>query len=326
MTTLTDRYVHATVRSVPEARRDEIARELRASIHDMVGDRLENGEDHVTAERAVLTELGNPDRLAIQYTDRPNHLIGPRYFVIYQRLVLRLLLWIPVPVGIVVGAIELVDSGSSAAIGEGISTAITVALHVAFWTTLSFAILERTGGETGLPEWTVDHLPDLPAERDVSVPDSIVTLVLLAGLAVVLVGQHFRSWVEDGNGDNVPVFDAGAWQPWLLLVLGSLAVDAVVQVMLMRTGRWTMPLAATYVVSGLLFVVPAVYLSLQEQLFNPEFLSAVGLEGDPLRYTYLAIAFGSIIGTGFEVVPAIAKAWRGGRIPSAADETPQAVR
>jgi hypothetical protein len=36
MTSLTDRYLAATLRSVPTARRAEIGTELRASIEDMI--------------------------------------------------------------------------------------------------------------------------------------------------------------------------------------------------------------------------------------------------------------------------------------------------
>ena len=41
----------------------------------------------------MLTELGDPDKLAAGYTDRPLYLIGPRYYLDWWRL-LKLLLWI----------------------------------------------------------------------------------------------------------------------------------------------------------------------------------------------------------------------------------------
>ena len=92
-TTLTDRYVAAAMRTVPEKQRDDLGAELRASIDDQIDARVENGEPHGDAERAVLTELGDPDKLAAGYTDRPLYLIGPRYYLDWWRL-LKLLLWI----------------------------------------------------------------------------------------------------------------------------------------------------------------------------------------------------------------------------------------
>ena len=43
--TLTDRYVAATLRTVPEKQRPDIEKELRASIADAIDDRLEAGAE-----------------------------------------------------------------------------------------------------------------------------------------------------------------------------------------------------------------------------------------------------------------------------------------
>ena len=95
--TLTDRYVDAAMRTVPEAQRADLAAELRASIDDQIEARIEQGEQQGDAERAVLIELGDPDRLAAQYTDRPLWLVGPRYFAAIgiPRTVTRNLPWWP---------------------------------------------------------------------------------------------------------------------------------------------------------------------------------------------------------------------------------------
>ncbi|MFC7484261.1 permease prefix domain 1-containing protein [Luedemannella flava] len=66
--TLTDRYVDATLRRLPERQRADIERELRASIEDAVEARVDGGEDPADAERAVLTGLGDPARLAAGYS------------------------------------------------------------------------------------------------------------------------------------------------------------------------------------------------------------------------------------------------------------------
>ena len=94
-TSLTDRYVDAAMRTVPEQQRQDLGAELRASIEDQIDGRVHNGEEHSAAERAVLTELGDPDKLAAGYTDRPLWLIGPRYYLTWWRL--TKLLWAIVP-------------------------------------------------------------------------------------------------------------------------------------------------------------------------------------------------------------------------------------
>jgi hypothetical protein len=54
----------------PRDRRSDIERELRASIADAVDGRIDAGGEPADAEVAVLTELGDPARLAAGYADR----------------------------------------------------------------------------------------------------------------------------------------------------------------------------------------------------------------------------------------------------------------
>ncbi|MFD0597537.1 permease prefix domain 1-containing protein [Catellatospora coxensis] len=71
MTTLTDRYVDATLRRLPGRQRADIEKELRTAIADAVDDRVEAGDEPAAAEIEVLTGLGDPARLAAGYADRP---------------------------------------------------------------------------------------------------------------------------------------------------------------------------------------------------------------------------------------------------------------
>jgi hypothetical protein len=91
MSSLTDRYVQATLRRLPARQRTDIERELRASIADAVDDRVDDGGDTAAAEVAALTHLGDPARLAAGYADRPLQLIGPAVFLDYTRLLTTLL-------------------------------------------------------------------------------------------------------------------------------------------------------------------------------------------------------------------------------------------
>ncbi|GAB3958471.1 hypothetical protein GCM10027614_76050 [Micromonospora vulcania] len=160
MNNLTDRYLAATLRSVPTQRREEIATELRASIEDMIEARTDDGQDAATAEREVLTELGNPDQLAARYADRRLQLLGPTYYLVWLRLLKLLLSFIPALVGVIVAVVEAAEGkGPGSAIGTGIGTALEVAVHIAFWLTLTFVLIDRFQPTADLPVWTVDQLP-----------------------------------------------------------------------------------------------------------------------------------------------------------------------
>ena len=117
---LIDRYVGATLRTVPESQRSDIEAELRASIEDALEARMEAGVDADTAKRDVLTEMGDPDRLAAGYTGRPGYLIGPALFFDYKRFLTALLVTVvPIVVAVVAAvsapttlAIELAEAAS----------------------------------------------------------------------------------------------------------------------------------------------------------------------------------------------------------------------
>ena len=157
---LTDRYIGAVVRTVPEAQRDDVAAELRAAIADQIDARVERQEAPDAAERAVLTALGDPDKLAAGYADRPLYLISPRYYLEWWRLV-KLLLWIVVPLaafGVALGQ-TLAGAGIGTIIGTTIGATVSVVVHLFFWTALVFALIDRAETAGAGPVWSLDRLP-----------------------------------------------------------------------------------------------------------------------------------------------------------------------
>ena len=276
MNSMTDRYLAATLRAVPAPRRAEIATELRAAIEDMIEDRTDGGQDPATAERAVLTELGHPERLAARYADRRLQLIGPAYYLVWQRVLRGLLTVVPALVGVVVGVLKAtVGDQPGAAIGAGIAAAFQTGVQIAFWVTVSFAVLERTNAAPDLPEWTVDQLPEGPAERDVTLTDTCASIAMVLLLLAFLPWQHFQSWVADTDGRRVPILDPALWRSWLpvlvVLLLATLALEAIKY----RTGRWTWRLVAVNAALDLAFAAAVSWLLLTDRLLNPDLVARV---------------------------------------------------
>ncbi|MDG4780524.1 permease prefix domain 1-containing protein [Micromonospora sp. WMMD961] len=269
MNTLTDRYLAATLRSVPAPRRDEIASELRASIDDMIEGRTDGGQDATTAEREVLTELGNPDVLAARYADRRLQLIGPTYYLLWLRLLKLLLSFIPAIVGTIVTIVKATEGQGFGAIGPGLVVAMQVAVQITFWLTLTFAIIERTQTAVDLPEWTVDQLPDAPARRGIPLADTIASVIMLLLTIGYLPFQHYQSWVRGTDGENIPILDPALWSFWLPALIVVLVASVVFEIVKYRIGRWTWPLFAVKALLSLAFAVPLVWLALSDRLLNP---------------------------------------------------------
>ncbi|SCL33513.1 hypothetical protein GA0070616_4732 [Micromonospora nigra] len=270
MTSLTDRYLAATLRSVPAARREEIATELRASIADMIEGRTAAGQDPAAAEREVLTELGNPTQLAARYADRRLQLIGPAYYLVWQRLLITLLSIIPAVVGVIVAVLDAtVGDNPGGAIGKGVVAAFQTAVQIAFWVTVVFAVMERLGTPLNLPAWNVDQLPDEPVERDARLIDTCAGIAFIVITIAFLFWQHFQS-VVPGEGDGLPFIDPALWSSWLPVLLAVLVASIGVEIAKYRAGRWTWPLVGVNAVLNLAFAVPLVWLLLTDRLINPD--------------------------------------------------------
>ena len=276
--TLLDRYIDAAMRTVPEKQRGDVATELRTSIADQIDGRVEAGEPHDVAERAVLTELGDPDALAAGYTDRPLWLVGPRYYLEWWRLLK--VLWAIVPVcaafGVALGQ-TLAGAGFGAIVGSVVSVVIAVIVHVGFWVTLVFVILERTGHETMDPSpWTPEKLPE-PKASGATFADMVVGLVFLAlGVGAVL-WDHFVGWPV-GDGRTMSLLDPALWPWWITGLFVVMALAAVLAVAVHAAGRWTAGLAVVNAVLNVAVAVPTLWLLWQGRLLNPAFFPAVATE------------------------------------------------
>jgi hypothetical protein len=297
MTALTDRYVWAVLRAVPASQRADLEPEVRALVADAIDAR--NGDPSLSgeaAERAALTELGDPAVLAARYADSPQYLIGPRWFAEWRRL-LTMLLPIVVPiVSIVVLAANLLSGAAvGAALISALGTGITVTIQMLFWFTLVFALLERFGDQelsTGTPAaWTVDALPELPDDGRLGifeVASTVIANVLVIG--GILWVQLQPPIVLDGQA--FALFDPALWSFWLPYFVAVSVLEIAFAIALYMRGRWTMTFAIGNALLGAAFAVPAVWLLQNDLLFNPALVAKVTAATDG---TWLGVT-GVIIG------------------------------
>ncbi len=290
-TELTDRYIWAVVRSLPEDQREEVGRELRASIEDAVETRLDAGESAKDAEVNALQELGDPARLAGQYAERPAWLIGPKYYYDWQRL-LKILLGIVLPiVFVVLFIINFIAGGVGQAFGTAFGVTFSVAVHLAFWPTLIFALIERYGKGDEIPKWSVDYLPMLPDDQKKKgsktgqtspIGEFVGTFVFLAFFAGALIWQQFNSVFEDAAGNPIPVLEPALWSFWLPYTLVIIALELLFAVALYAVRGWNWPLAIVHIPLTLAFAIPAIWLFVNHQVLNAPFFEELGWSADTL--------------------------------------------
>ena len=274
---MTDRYVAAALRGVRADQRADVAAELRGSIADAVDAHMAQGETPEAAERAVLVDLGDPTRLAADYSGRPLYLIGPAFYPDYIRL-LKLLVAIVVPiVAVVVGAAaSIAGAGLWNALLSAVGSAFSVGIQLAFWVTLVFALIDRGGAKprAAFPEWDLDDLPDLP-DRRIGLGETVASVTGLSLLIWFLVWQPGYQETFAAGGPSIPILDPALSTFWIPALVVVLLASIALEIVTYRHGRWTIPLAAVNTVLSLAFALPALWLISTDQLLNPDFLAAV---------------------------------------------------
>ncbi|WP_250037182.1 permease prefix domain 1-containing protein [Paractinoplanes maris] len=293
---LTDRYVFTALRRVPEQQRADIDRELRASIDDAVDARVDAGETREAAIERTLLELGDPDRLADSYAGRSNFLIGPELYGVWRRTMKVLFTTVLPMVVTVVAVVELfaADVTVGTVIGAAIGATLTVGVHLAFWTTLAFWIVERTGA--GLDDlntpWTLAKLPRYEPGA-LSRMDLGALLVWPALLIVALVLQQFAFTDE-------PVLDPANWSFWWPLLIVLIALKGVWAVWVFRIGQWTRPVAVANAVLAVVTAAVQVYLLSADKFFNPGF-TGFDAEADLRGWVSLAVIVAVILGALWDI-------------------------
>ncbi len=280
MNSLTDRYVAATLRSIPPVQRSEIELELRAAIADAQEER---------GEVAALRSLGHPDTLAAAYSERPLHLIGPGLFPDYRR-VLAVLLSSVVPIVFLAAAIAdfRADAGLGSALLVAANAALLVALHLAVWTTLVFALIERSPSmRARRTPWDPASLPELPARRiDLGsiIGGSAVTAVITAVLMVL-------------QATTVGVIDPTLWNSGALLIVVVFAAVAIAFDVIGYYVGWGVPQALASLLLTVLFTA-AVVIAVRGGLLNPAYFDGIGWPAGTEIVGWIIIAVVVLLGLG----------------------------
>ncbi len=292
-----DRYVHAVTERLPEETREDVARELRVNIEDML-------PDNATKEdvRTVLEKLGNPNVLSNEYRQVKRYLIGPAMYDTYVPI-LKLVVGIAAIAFAflaLIGVIAEPTKHISAMIVDVLSAAFEGAVMAFLWVTLIFVLLERVNIQEGsLPlkkkKWSVDDLPPIVQHPGSRIKRSEIVISLFFTVvftSILLFRPELFSWYElrDNSLQLVgPFFDIVQLQNYI----PAIAILAVIQLGLsiykFLVLRWTLPLAIINTLNNLGIVLLVCLMLNDHSLFNQSLFS------------YIAGVFNTSVG-GVEVI------------------------
>ncbi len=276
MADLVERYIHQVGRYLPGKERADIEAELRSQIHDQLEDRC--GKTPTEADvAAVLSELGDPRRMAVSYGGE-QYLVGPELYPVMMMVLRRGWVIVP-PIAILVRVLATMlgdDAGNFITLLlESIGGAFQATFLFTAIVVLIFAILERsgedldeiTGNDTGfdprdLPE--VNH----PAEVDRVEATfgiafgSFFVLVLLYFLRVGGLTLRFNLG-DPGEVIPVPI-------PWLMALIVLVTGQVIMELVALLRGRWTVAtwlFEAVLEIAGAFALYYVLWLPLSEVLF-----------------------------------------------------------
>jgi hypothetical protein len=305
-TSLTDRYVDATLHRLPARQRPDIERELRAAILDAVDDRVGAGTPPAEAERAVLAGLGDPAVLAAGYADRPLHLIGPALYLDYLRLLTALLATVVPAVAAAVGVTSALNDGTwSSVLGDTVGAAVTTAVHIAVWTTLVFAAIERVPALRWAPArpWSLDDLA-APPVRPVRFGELIAQAVLLVLCTTAVLVSPVMSTETDAGGRPIGLLSPWLWETGTVYAVIALGVVTLAFSVARRYLSWNVPLAVATSAVRLAGAAALLGLVAGDRLLNPAFTAAADWPPTATRWAGTALSVLAAIAIAYTLIEA----------------------
>lgn len=287
---LIDCYVYAVMKYLPVELREDIGKELRANIEDMLPQ--EYTEDEV---KQVLISLGSPSKLAGEYNPKKRYLIGPS---LYDKYVSTLKIVTGISAVVVAGIALLVwivqtstqgfmISNITKLIQTLISSGIGGAFQAVFWVTAVFIILERSGIEEGqVPflnkQWTPDDLPEMNHDnkRRISRGETIFSMfATILFTALIYFQPQLIAFYMLGENESIsftPLFNIDRLQQLympIILILALIQLGMFVWKLIIES--WNVPLAIINAIYNIVTSILVVIMFNDTSLLNTEFIPII---------------------------------------------------
>lgn len=304
---LIERYIYAVTRHMPEKEAADVSKELDELITTMLTERANDYESEDQKVRKVLTELGDPEKLAREYSGKANDvLIGQPHYSLYLK-VLKIVL-IAVVIGVSVGAIvNAISNGPAAgsaeanpwiswelnALAEWTASLFSSLMAGFAWVTLIFAFLYHKGVKLDTELADLDDLPEVPSERARIGRGEIIGDVIFATIFAIIfiVLPNVNIPILWMSSEPFPLFNPEVLigvRPLLIASLVAVVLEAVLKFM---DGRYTYRVFAAIVLTNLVSVITTLTWLGNPQALNQYFaerfqvltgLSVYGINGQPI--------------------------------------------
>lgn len=279
---LTERYLFAVTKRLPKEQRDDIEKELRSLIEDMLSEKTTSNEPSKKDVEAVLLELGKPAELAAKYRGAKNYLIGPDYFGLYM-MVLKIVLAAVaggLTIALIIGFIAGDRENLLVYIGNSFSDLISALFQAFGWVTIVFAIMQKYNAkiDEADKDWNPKELPEIPSEKARIKKGEPIAGIIFTVLVIILFNAApnlLGIYNFSGNMTFIPFFDLTVFRSLLPLIDVMFGLSILKEVFRLVFEKYNLKLAAAVTLINVLSVLLIAYIFLSPDLWNAHFVESI---------------------------------------------------
>jgi len=329
-TDLIARYIYAVTRHLPVKIREDVEKELDSLIADMLAERCGDIEPAEEDIKAVLTELGTPEEMAVKYSGEENiSLISGVNFIIYKQILMLVLpiVMIAVAFGLTLAYFLEIDTSLNPlesfgmAAGQIVPGIIGGLVYPFAIITFIFAVFERKKVSFGALDGKdmFDCLPQVPQGREKIKREEIVFgIIVSVFFAALFLGfpQIIGGWF--GEAGWISLFIPSVIRSlWFFIVLW-VVLGVVKESVKLVEGHFTRRVLIVTIICNIFVMISTAAVFLNGKIINPVFvekITSLAADGEPV----VAALFGNlnllilgcvILSCIIEVIDTSVKAWK----------------
>lgn len=274
------RYIYAVTYHLPRKAQPEVELEISSMVSELLEARCGGAKPSDADVRALLTELGPPEDLAIKYSGEEDRaLISGIYFLWFKKT-LKIVLPIAA-VGVAFATLltalitwrspQEASNFNPEIIGEVLSGAIGAAVQAFTWVTIVFAILSRQRVKLTEGDFLA-KLPPVPDRRaQIKIHEPVINVLWHIAVAVLLLGfPHLIGGYSDSAG-WIPAFSESHIRASWYLIAMWVTFGIAYEMAKLFERRYSVRLALITVVSHIFIAILAALFFANNSIVNPAF-------------------------------------------------------
>lgn len=285
MQELVNRYVYDVVRRLPQNQREDIDREIRGLIEDMLQDKAGENLPTIKDLEEVLQQLGKPADLSDKYRDEKRCLIGPAYFDTYV-LVLKIVLictGFGVALACILSYFTATPDISAKAAYQLVPSVLSGLMEGFAWVTIIFFIIERYAktpvNQKFASSWKPSDLPLIPSEKSIIKKSSPIVGIFFTTLVIIIfnAAPQLIGATSIKNGAflyTIPIFNLQVLASVMWLLNISFALGIIKELARLIIGRYSLKLFfAVAVINVISLVILCIVFG--NTIWNSDFVAQV---------------------------------------------------